>query len=298
MARSRIRRREPKDAPPPEPVGEELDDRVSPQQREILAEFEEHAEPPLAERATTTRERAYVPKRFQITGLPTKTMGADVEVPITVAFAAQFMLDALDEVANGHALVPTLVPDPTPHRAQPRQHVSMSSVDECGADGWRGAERADFERIVGAFRALVDVPPERFWEVVLEKAMRTAIAGRMIFNNVLPETIDVENLVELPIEIPKVVTDTIGTPVVVEDGVIRLPAAPTAADVLAVVRRYSPPGSVPDWVDEKLIEGGLERCTDARGGGRGKNTAKLSVHQWLGHMKTEITKRRRENSKK
>jgi hypothetical protein len=263
-----------------------------------LEAFEEVAETPLAERATTMRDRGFVPKRFQRTCLPTKPMGADVEVPLNVLFAAKFMLDALNEVANGHALMPTLVPDPTPHRAPPRQHASTSPVDGLGATGWRGAQGADFERIVAAFRALVDVPPERFWEVVLDKAMRTAIAGRMIFNTVLPETIAVENLVELPIEIPRVVTDTIGTPVVVEDGLIRLPAAPTAADVLAIVRQYSPPGSVPDWVDEKLIEGGLERCTDARGGGRGKDKAKRSVSQWLGHMKADITKRRRGNSKR
>jgi hypothetical protein len=239
-----------------------------------LEAFEEVAETPLAERATTMRDRGYAPKRFKATCEPTKPMGADVEVPPVVAFAAKFMIDALDRIANGKPLIPTLVPNPTPHRGQPHQLASMSSVDSLGAVGLRGAQGADLERIAAAFRALVGVPPERFWEVILDRALTVAIATRSA----------------LPIQWPEVFE--------IEGQLVTRPNPPTAADVLAVVNQYSAPGSVPDWVNERLIEAGLERCTDARGGGRGTDAAKLSVHQWLGHIKNEITNRRRGNSKK
>lgn len=119
---------------------------------------------------------------------------------------------------------------------------------------------SDRRHVHDAFAALFGVPPERYWEVVLELALRDAL----VLRHILPER-------------PAIYTRRgveIGT----------TPDRPTAATILAIVHARSLPDTVPDYLTSEMIEIALRNCTDGRGGGRGAGK-KVSVRQWLVDLK-------------
>jgi hypothetical protein len=139
--------------------------------------------------------------------------------------------------------------------------------------GWREASPADFDRVLGAFTKLTGVRPTDFWELVLQRAVQEAIVFR-------------DAIARLP--------GSLHTP---EGQPVAIPEAPGAAEILELVREFSPPGTLPSFIDELAIAAALERCTDGRGGGRGRLQTKWSVRKWIRWFKAEVKKRSRRNSR-
>lgn len=207
------------------------------------------------------RTKAYRPKRFAGAATGRWMDMAKPAVAEGTQFAASAIIDALKDVAAGIGHVPRRV-----RMKDRRRPLGFDAVYSSVGDGNRNLRPEDERRIRAAFRALYGVDPTSYWEVVLERALRDALAMRAL----LPDE---------PVE-------------VTADGhaaVIR--GAPTPKDVFDVVKKHALPGSLPRYLSVRTIEAAFEQCTDAdRGGGRG-NGAKWSVKAWIKWLKRKAAEK-------
>lgn len=183
-------------------------------------------------------------------------------IPDDTRFIAEKLLEAVVYVATGKGLVPRVIPV----RADP---VWRSRYLHAGAaDGVRHLFESDERHISAAFKAIFGVAPERYWEIVLELALRDAL----VLRHVLPER----------------------TAFYTRGGkqVATTPTPPTAANILAIVRERALPGTVPEYLTSEMIEIALAKCTDGRGGGRGDGK-KISVRKWIADLKKKAEAMRR-----
>lgn len=233
---------------------------------EIVSEFErvqlssEDPTAPFLRYAPTRKDyrplRLRSPKKSEA-ALINEAMFNDVPVPDDLRFAAKKIVEAFADIAEGRGQVPRLVPDD-------RERVQGYIGKHQGlADGTRRWFESDRRKVAAMFREVFGASPARYWEIVLERALRDALVMRRLF----PEEAQV-----------------------FESGGVRLevPSRPTAADVLAVVREHCLPPTVPDFLTADVIDVAFEQCTDAeRGGGRGERK-KISVRRWIADLKRKV----------
>lgn len=244
------------------------DDPEEQRRTEIAHEFRQlqlDADPTPVPPPDDVRRGKYQPKRLpprirdgqyiEISSDRSIEMLSDPEpVPNNTRFAAEKLLEALVYVATGKGLVPRTIPVRA-ERVWVLKHLHAGA-----ADGVRQLFDSDCRHIRDAFTALFGVPPERYWEVVLELALRDAL----VLRHLLPEQ-----------------------PAIYTQGGVQIgttPDRPSGARILAIVRDRALPGTVPDYLTSDMIDIALTKCTDGRGGGRGAGK-RISVRQWIAGLK-------------
>lgn len=234
--------------------------------KEIRAVFDEATQPPPV---PPGRRRRDTPMRYRPSVPPDpgpEHLPAPRAVPEHLQWAARLLREQLEGIAAGRANAPARgVRRPRP-AARPYEVERVQPVlpDGSLAAGGRSVHDADEKALRAAYRAWVGVEVEATWEVALADELRA------------------EQLFEFGFRLFYAGEGEL----VLEDGKVPFVVPPrrTPEQILRAVEKNSPPGTVPSELTPDVIEVACENTTDARGGGRGKET-KLSIEGFIEKFK-------------